>query len=334
MRSLIVIVLAFLLVGNLNAQVNVGGTTPPKSGAALEVTSGGNKGFLGPKVALTGINTWAPLADTAIEGMIVFNLGTNASFPTKGYYYWLNGKWTSFASSGGSGGSDGGGSGGGDQIRAVLTTSQAAYDAAAINDWVKITETEFNSISNISGALQMGAPKAVSTGAAGEWNNIYGPCAANSVNGYSIGTTESPQQNAYCVAVAFNTSAGGNAVAGTVTEARVMVGSVTNSGSLDGMVTYGNPITSSFAVVLGTRTCFVCKKPNTKTPSNTTSPSTAGGSLGFFIKSSSDMRPFSWYQKTGYRIFRACAYPTNPSQDNDNNRAVSMTGIAFSTAQW
>ena len=44
-----------------------------------------------------------------------------------------------------------------DSLRAQLTTSLATYDAASVNDWVKITSTEYGSIfSNITGATKRG----------------------------------------------------------------------------------------------------------------------------------------------------------------------------------
>jgi hypothetical protein len=44
-----------------------------------------------------------------------------------------------------------------DQLAAQLTTSLSAYNSASVNDWVKITSTEYNSIfNNISGATKKG----------------------------------------------------------------------------------------------------------------------------------------------------------------------------------
>ena len=58
-----------------------------------------------------------------------------------------------------------------DQLRAQLTTSLVAYDAATVNNWVKITSTEYNNIfNNITGATKRGntdvqvATRAVSAG--------------------------------------------------------------------------------------------------------------------------------------------------------------------------
>lgn len=44
-----------------------------------------------------------------------------------------------------------------DQLRAQITASLAAYDAASVNNWVKITQTEYNKIfTNIAGATKRG----------------------------------------------------------------------------------------------------------------------------------------------------------------------------------
>lgn len=58
-----------------------------------------------------------------------------------------------------------------DQIRAQLTTSLTAYDSATVNNWVKITSTEYNNIfNNVAGTSKKGctdlqvATRAVSAG--------------------------------------------------------------------------------------------------------------------------------------------------------------------------
>ncbi len=48
-------------------------------------------------------------------------------------------------------------SAGSDQLRAQITASLAAYDAASVNNWVKITKTEYDKIfSNVTGATKRG----------------------------------------------------------------------------------------------------------------------------------------------------------------------------------
>lgn len=54
--------------------LNVGSTLAPDASAALEITSGGNKGLLLPSVALTGSANSAPLAGGShVQGMVVYN---------------------------------------------------------------------------------------------------------------------------------------------------------------------------------------------------------------------------------------------------------------------
>lgn len=325
------IIATLILCSAATAQLNVGGTLAPKSGAALEVTSGGTKGFLGPKVVLTNQNVWAPLADTAIEGMIVFNLGTNAGFPTKGYFYWLDGKWTSLGSiTSGDGGTTPGGT---DLIATKLSgTSLTNYNNAAIGDWISITTAEFTAISNMSGAVQIGTPKSITTGTAENWSELYYPCSTPT--NASAGTRESPQANVYCTAIAFNTAPTTNTGSGTASTAKVLVGSVDASNtSLVNMIPYGNNF--SFTLVQGGVYCFVCKKPGSKTPANTTSPLTSGGALGLFIQSSGDIRPLSMSSKPGYRPFLACAQPGTLTESTQySDKTTNITGIGFGNAQW
>lgn len=67
--------------------------------------------------------------------------------------------------------SSGGGASGSDALLAQLTTSRAAYTAATVNDWVTITQTEYNSIfTNVQSVQKRGntdsqiATRAVSAG--------------------------------------------------------------------------------------------------------------------------------------------------------------------------
>lgn len=90
-----------LLLGNtLHAQINVGSSTAPNTGAMLEV-SGTTKGVLMPRVSLTSTTTWG-LDGTQTAGMTVYN--TNASITSgnetylkhpdgKGVYYWDGTGW-------------------------------------------------------------------------------------------------------------------------------------------------------------------------------------------------------------------------------------------------
>lgn len=93
-------------IGIAKSQVNVGSSTAPQTGAALQITSAGKNGILGPKVALTSLVVYAPVDGAATDGMLVFHDGSN-SIPA-GYYFWSQNKWNSGFAGGGSG--SGGGS--------------------------------------------------------------------------------------------------------------------------------------------------------------------------------------------------------------------------------
>lgn len=83
---------------------NVGiGTATPHLGARLHVDGGGTRGVLLPQVALTSATTWAPVAGSPTNGMIVYNTataGTGANAVSPGYYYWRDGRWRRFIENG------------------------------------------------------------------------------------------------------------------------------------------------------------------------------------------------------------------------------------------
>jgi len=92
------------------AQVKMGNNTSTiNSGALLELEST-NKGLLIPRVTLISETNISPFSSTPTNSMLVYNDGNNM---TKGFYYWLDGKWTIIAfknsvTSGGSSSSGGG----------------------------------------------------------------------------------------------------------------------------------------------------------------------------------------------------------------------------------
>ena len=77
-----------------NAQITIGSSEEPASGAVLDLSKVSTKdlGLLLPQVSLTALSSWAPLPgeNEGIEGMLVYN--TNASIGT-GIYYWKNKQW-------------------------------------------------------------------------------------------------------------------------------------------------------------------------------------------------------------------------------------------------
>ena len=68
-----------LSTGGTPQGLNVGSTLAPDASAALEITSGGNKGLLLPSVELTGAANSAPLAGGShVQGMVVYNTASAA----------------------------------------------------------------------------------------------------------------------------------------------------------------------------------------------------------------------------------------------------------------
>ena len=89
--SLLTIFSALTLFSTLKAQVNIGSTSAPQTGAVLQVTGSGTQGILGPNVVLTSLTTYAPVAGTATNGMLVYHTGGNNL--AAGYYFWSNNQW-------------------------------------------------------------------------------------------------------------------------------------------------------------------------------------------------------------------------------------------------
>lgn len=85
------------------AKDNVGmGTSTPHPGAALHINNN-NKGFLAPKVNLTGITDTTTIQPSNTEGMLVYNTittGAGSNDVTPGYYYWTGTRWDRFISRG------------------------------------------------------------------------------------------------------------------------------------------------------------------------------------------------------------------------------------------
>ena len=94
MKNKIIITL-LVIVSSLTSIAQVGiGTTSPNASAKLDITST-NKGFLPPRVTLTGTADVATIASPA-TGLIVYNTataGTSPSNVTPGIYYYDGSKW-------------------------------------------------------------------------------------------------------------------------------------------------------------------------------------------------------------------------------------------------
>lgn len=93
----IVLIIVFTWV-QLNAQTGIG-TTTPNASAKLEVYSD-NKGFLPPRVSLTGIGDATTIPSPA-TGLLVYCKGDTGL--AAGYYYWNGNAWATIATTGGSG---------------------------------------------------------------------------------------------------------------------------------------------------------------------------------------------------------------------------------------
>jgi hypothetical protein len=101
----IFILVALLFTLNVNAQTGIG-TPTPNASAKLEV-SASDKGFLPPRVALTGTTTFSPVTGlsgtTALAtaaGLLVYNTASAGTAPNNvvpGYYYWNGTTWVQIA---------------------------------------------------------------------------------------------------------------------------------------------------------------------------------------------------------------------------------------------
>lgn len=87
-------IILFLLI-SLRAACQTGiGTTTPNASAKLEVYST-NKGFLPPRIALTGASDASTIA-SPVAGLLIYNTATAGTAPANvipGYYYWNGTSW-------------------------------------------------------------------------------------------------------------------------------------------------------------------------------------------------------------------------------------------------
>ncbi len=77
-----------------NAQTGIN-TTSPASGALLDIFSS-NKGFLMPRIALTGTDDVTTITPSATTGVMLYNTVTAGVLPvqvTPGFYYWDGAQW-------------------------------------------------------------------------------------------------------------------------------------------------------------------------------------------------------------------------------------------------
>ena len=91
--NIIFIFIQFVFVNITNAQTGIG-TTSPHASAKLEISSS-NKGFLPPRIALTGTNDVTTIASPA-TGLVIYNTATSGTTPNNvipGFYYYDASKW-------------------------------------------------------------------------------------------------------------------------------------------------------------------------------------------------------------------------------------------------
>jgi hypothetical protein len=92
-KALLILTAIFACVGRISAQVGIG-TSTPNASAQLEISSS-SKGFLPPRVALTGTADVTTIASPA-TGLMVYNTATAGTSPanvTPGIYYYDGAKW-------------------------------------------------------------------------------------------------------------------------------------------------------------------------------------------------------------------------------------------------
>jgi hypothetical protein len=89
-------IIVFFLLVSIGALAQTGiGTTTPNASAKLDVYST-NKGFLPPRITLTGASDVSTIA-TPVAGLLIYNTATAGSAPNNvvpGYYYWNGTAWT------------------------------------------------------------------------------------------------------------------------------------------------------------------------------------------------------------------------------------------------
>jgi hypothetical protein len=132
----LLIVLFFISYSSF-AQTGIGTTTPDAS-AKLDV-SASNKGFLPPRVTLTGRTDNSTIPNSA-TGLLVYNTGSNPNL-VAGYYYWNGSSWATIATATGSGVSS-------SYVRGSRTAAQTA--GLSTNGLVAFTQVDQGAGQDIS----------------------------------------------------------------------------------------------------------------------------------------------------------------------------------------
>lgn len=202
-------ILLFIFAHSVYSQAGIGPASP-NNDALLDLTvPTSDKGLLLPRVALTSTTAFSPLS-AHVQGMFVYNTATAGAGGTavSPGLYWNDGtQWRAVFL---------------DAIRAQLTTSGSAYDAAAADSWVGITASEYANLQGIFGAAVHGTTTAAmnqSSTSNNAGNNTYSQ--TNTVN-------NAPLINAsdYVFAFAVKANTGGAVLAGGV----IMTSTAINTG--------------------------------------------------------------------------------------------------------
>ena len=105
--SVLIIIFCLGRMGASAQNVAINTTGNAADGSALLDVDASNKGFLMPRVALTGTSDVATISGTEATGLLVFNTAS-VSDVTPGIYYWSGSVWVRLiTTSGGGGGGDG-----------------------------------------------------------------------------------------------------------------------------------------------------------------------------------------------------------------------------------
>jgi hypothetical protein len=90
------IFILFFLINFITVQAQMGiNTSTPSNGALLDITSS-DKGFLMPRIALTGTDDVTSITPSATTGVMLYNTVTAGALPvqvTPGFYYWSGVQW-------------------------------------------------------------------------------------------------------------------------------------------------------------------------------------------------------------------------------------------------
>jgi hypothetical protein len=91
----IFLLITIVTVNNINAQVSINNDGSNADVSAVLDVNSTSKGFLLPRVALTGTTDNSTITGSEATGLIVYNTNT-VSDVTPGFYYWNGSKWLRF----------------------------------------------------------------------------------------------------------------------------------------------------------------------------------------------------------------------------------------------